>query len=50
MNTRQVTSQQDVSQIMDEHKTGDTVTVTFLRGPRKMTTHVTLEEAGTRTA
>jgi S1-C subfamily serine protease len=35
---------------MDEHKTGDTVTVTFLRGRSKMTARVTLEEAGTRTA
>ena len=47
---RQVTTGQDISQIMDEHKTGDRVTVTFLRGRRKMTTQVTLEEAGTRTA
>jgi S1-C subfamily serine protease len=47
---RQVTSGQDISQIMDEHKTGDTVTVTFLRGRNKMTARVTLEEAGTRTA
>jgi S1-C subfamily serine protease len=47
---RQVTSAQDLSQIMDEHKTGDKVTVTFLRGQRKMSAQVTLEEAGTRTA
>src|SRR3984885_5227911 len=47
---RQVASGQDVSQIMDEHKTGDTVTVTFLRGQRKMSAKVTLEEAGTQTA
>jgi S1-C subfamily serine protease len=47
---RQVTTGQDISQIMDEHKTGDKVTVTFLRGQRKMTAQVTLEEAGTRTA
>jgi S1-C subfamily serine protease len=47
---RQVTSGQDISQIMDEHKTGDKVSVTFLRGQRKMTVQVTLEEAGTRTA
>jgi S1-C subfamily serine protease len=47
---REVASGQDVSQIMDEHKTGDTVTVTFLRGQRKMTAKVTLEEAGTQTA
>ena len=47
---REVTTGQDISQIMDEHKTGDKVTVTFLRGQRKMTAQVTLEEAGTRTA
>jgi S1-C subfamily serine protease len=47
---RQVTTAQDVSQIMDEHKTGDIVTVTFLRGQQKMSAKVTLEEAGTRTA
>ncbi|HEY3991016.1 MAG TPA: trypsin-like peptidase domain-containing protein, partial [Acidobacteriaceae bacterium] len=47
---RQVTTAEDLSQIMDEHKTGDTVTVTFLRGQRKMSVHVTLQEAGTRTA
>jgi S1-C subfamily serine protease len=47
---REVTSGLDISQVMDEHKTGDTVTVTFLRGKHKMTAKVTLEEAGTRSA
>jgi S1-C subfamily serine protease len=47
---RQMTTGQDISQVMDEHKTGDTVTVTFLRGQRKMSAKVTLQEAGTRTA
>jgi S1-C subfamily serine protease len=47
---RQVTTAQDLSQIMDEHKTGDKVTVTFLRGQRKMSAQLTLEEAGARTA
>jgi S1-C subfamily serine protease len=47
---RQVTNQQDMSQIMDEHKAGDTVTVTFLRGQRKISVKVTLEDAGTQTA
>jgi S1-C subfamily serine protease len=46
----QITSAQDLSQMMDDHKTGDTVTVTFLRGQRKMTVRVTLEELGTQTA
>ena len=47
---QQVTNQLDFAQIMDDHKAGDTVTVTFLRGQRKMTVKVVLEEAGTRTA
>ena len=46
----QITSAQDLSQMMDDHKTGDTVTVTFLRGQRKMTVQVKLEELGTQTA
>jgi S1-C subfamily serine protease len=45
----EVTSGQDISQVMDAHKTGDAVTVTYLRGRKKMTARVTLEEAGTRT-
>lgn len=45
----EVTNGQDISQVMDAHKTGDAVTVTYLRGPKKLTTRVTLEEAGTRT-
>ncbi len=47
---RQITSALDLSQIMDDHKTGDTVTVSFLRGQRKMTVRVMLEELGTQTA
>jgi len=47
---REVTTGQDISQIMDEHKTGDIVTVTFLRGQRKMSVQVRLEELGTQTA
>jgi hypothetical protein len=35
---------------MDEHKTGDTVTVTFLRGQQKLSAKVMLEELGTQTA
>jgi len=41
----QVTSPQDVSEIMDRHQAGDSVTVTFYRGPRKMTVKLTLGEA-----
>jgi S1-C subfamily serine protease len=40
-----VTSPQDISEIMDHHQAGDTVTVTFYRGPRKMTVKLTLGEA-----
>jgi S1-C subfamily serine protease len=41
----QVTSPQDISEIMDRHQAGDSVTVTFYRGPRKMTVKLTLGEA-----
>ena len=41
----QVTSPQDISEIMDRHQAGDTVTVTFYRGSRKMTVKLTLGEA-----
>jgi S1-C subfamily serine protease len=40
-----VTSPQDISEIMDHHQAGDTVTVTFYRGTRKMTVKLTLGEA-----
>jgi S1-C subfamily serine protease len=40
-----VTNTQDIADIMNRHQTGDTVTVTFYRGRRKMTARVTLGEA-----
>jgi S1-C subfamily serine protease len=40
-----VTSTQDIADIMNRHQTGDTVTLTFFRGSRKMTARVTLGEA-----
>jgi S1-C subfamily serine protease len=40
-----VTNPQDISEIMDRHQAGDTVTVTFYRGSRKMTVKLTLGEA-----
>ncbi len=40
-----VTSTQDISDVMNRHQTGDTVTVTYFRGRRKMTARVTLGEA-----
>ena len=39
-----VTSTQDISDIMNRHQTGDTVTVTYFRGRRKATARLTLGE------
>ncbi|MFT4114833.1 S1C family serine protease [Silvibacterium sp.] len=40
-----VTNTQDISDVMNRHQVGDTVTVTFYRGRRKMSVQVTLGEA-----
>src|ERR1700761_5774683 len=40
-----VTNPQDISEIMDRHQAGDTVTVTFFRGSKRMTAKLTLGEA-----
>jgi S1-C subfamily serine protease len=45
-----VTSTQDIAEIMDHHQVGDVLTVTFFRGRRKLTTRVTLGDAGDRSA
>lgn len=45
---QQVTSTQDIDEIMDHHQAGDVVTITFFRGRRKLTTRLTLGEAGER--
>ncbi|MGB7352218.1 MAG: PDZ domain-containing protein [Acidobacteriaceae bacterium] len=42
---QQITNSQDLAEIMDEHQPGDTITVTFYRARRQMTTRVTLGEA-----
>jgi eukaryotic-like serine/threonine-protein kinase len=42
---REVTSAQQVSDIMNQHQPGDTIEVTFFRGSRKMTVPVTLGES-----
>ncbi|MGC2503994.1 MAG: PDZ domain-containing protein, partial [Silvibacterium sp.] len=42
---QQITNTQDISDVMNRHQVGDTITVTFYRGRRKMTTHITLGEA-----
>ena len=41
----EVTSSQDISEIMDAHQAGDTVAVTVYRGRKKMTVQLTLGEA-----
>src|SRR6202789_2500047 len=45
INGDRVTSPQDISEIMDHHQAGDTVTVTFFRGQKQMTAELTLGEA-----
>ncbi len=42
---QQVTNSQDLAEVMNGHQPGDTVTVTFFRGRRKMTARVVLGEA-----
>ncbi|MGH9599491.1 MAG: S1C family serine protease [Terracidiphilus sp.] len=42
---QQVTDTQDINDIMDQHEAGDTVSVTILRGQRKMTVKLILGEA-----
>ena len=41
---KQVANPQDITDIMDQHQVGDTVTVTFYRGKRKMTVKLLLGE------
>jgi S1-C subfamily serine protease len=42
---QQITDPQDISVIMDKHQAGDTVSVTVMRGRRRMTVKVVLGEA-----
>ena len=42
---QQVTDPQDISEIMDRHQAGDTITVTILRGRRQMNIKLILGEA-----
>jgi S1-C subfamily serine protease len=46
---QQVASTQDIDELMVHHQVGDTVTVTYFRGRRKLTARLTLGEAGDRT-
>ena len=45
-----ITTAEDIADQMDHHQAGDTVTVTFYRGKKRMTLKVTLQEAGARAA
>jgi S1-C subfamily serine protease len=50
LDNQQISSLQDVADFMNHHQVGDTITVTFYRGRRKMTTQLTLGEAHDRSA
>ncbi|MGA2569309.1 MAG: trypsin-like peptidase domain-containing protein [Terracidiphilus sp.] len=45
MDGHEITDSQDVSAIMDKHQPGDTISVTIVRGQRKMTLKLILGEA-----
>jgi S1-C subfamily serine protease len=45
----QIGDQQDLADLMNKHKSGDTVTVTIFRGKKKMDVKVTLGEAREQT-
>ncbi len=47
---QEIANGQDIAQIMDQHHTGDTVTVTYYRGRQKSAAKVTLGEAHEQTA
>ena len=42
--------QQDLANVMDKHRAGDTVTVTVFRGKKKMDVKVVLQEEGRQQA
>lgn len=50
MDGQAITSAQEISDVMNRHQVGDTITVVFYRGRRKMTTKVTLGEAHEQSA
>ncbi len=47
---QEVTNAQDIQSVMNGHKTGDAVVVTFFRGKKRMDARVTLTEAGEQSA
>lgn len=42
---QQVTDRQDITDVMNRHQVGDTISITFYRGKRKLTAQITLGEA-----
>ncbi|HEY0786452.1 MAG TPA: trypsin-like peptidase domain-containing protein [Acidobacteriaceae bacterium] len=46
----EITSGEDINDQMDHHQAGDTITVTYYRGRKRMTLRLTLQEAGARAA
>jgi S1-C subfamily serine protease len=46
MDGQQITNTQDISQMLNGHRAGDTVTVTIYRGHRRMDVRLTMGEAG----
>jgi S1-C subfamily serine protease len=47
---QEVTSKQDLSNVVNEHHAGDTITVTVFRGQRRMNMKVTLSDAAQQPA
>ena len=47
---QQVTDTQDINNIMNQHQVGDTISITFYRNGRRITTKITLGEAHQRVA
>jgi len=45
----QIGDQQDLANVMNKHKAGDSITVTVYRGKKKMDVKVTLSEAREQT-
>ena len=45
-----ITNPQNINDVMNRHQVGDTITVTFYRGRRKLTTRLTLGESREQTA
>jgi len=43
---QQIANTQDISQMLNGHRAGDTVTVTIYRGRKRMDIRLTLGEAG----